>query len=128
VQYSHLYCIFEESVRRRNREQETEDHAEHHEEDEEDYEEDHEVDYYDNYPQYRKKYPWKDKDEEYFLKAFKSLEEIFIVGKNRNMVLRLLESYMQTNFGRLTQRNPLWKVPMWRLVQNLDSLNDTSRV
>jgi hypothetical protein len=120
--------MFEESVRRRNREQETEVHAEHHEEDEEDYEEDYEVDYYDNCPQYRKKDPWKDKDEEYFLKAFESLEEIFIVGKSRNMVLRLLESYMQTNFGRLTQRNPLWKVPKWRLVQNLNSLNDTSRV
>jgi hypothetical protein len=97
VQYSHLYCVFEESVRRRNREQENEDHAEHREEDEEGYEEDYEVDYYDNYTQYA-----KDKDEEYFLEAFESLEEIFIVGKDRNVVLRSLELYMQTDFGRLT--------------------------
>ena len=123
VQYSHLYCMFEENVRRRNREQGNEDHAEHHEEDEEDYEEDYEVDYYDNCPQYP-----KDKDEEYFLEAFENLEEIFIGGKDQNVVLRSLELYMQTNFGRLTQRNPLWKVPKWRLVQNLNSLNDTSRV
>ena len=92
MQYSHLYCIIEEKVRKKNREQGNEDHAEHHEEDE-DYEEDYEVDYYDNYTQY----PKKDKDEEYFLEAFESLEGIFIVGKDRNVVLRSLELYMQTN-------------------------------
>jgi hypothetical protein len=70
----------------------------------------------------------KYKDEEYFLEAFESLEEIFIVGKDRNVVLRSLELYMQTNFWQLTHRNSEWKVPKWRLVQNLNSLEDSSRV
>jgi len=123
VQYIHFYCMFEESVRRRNSEQGNKNQAEHHEEGEEDYEVD-----YDDDDDYLKKYPKKDKDEEYFLEAFESLEDIFIVGKARNVVLHSLEPYMQTNFGRLTQRNPQWKVPRWRLVQNLNSLNETSKV
>jgi len=80
------------------------------------------VDYYDDYPQFLK----VDKNAGYFSEAFESLEEIFIVGKDRNVVLRSLELYMQTNFRRLTQRNPQWKIPRWKLVQNLNSLEETS--
>jgi hypothetical protein len=89
VQYIHFYCMFEESVRRNNRRQENQNHAEHHE--------DYEVDYDDD-DDYLEKYPKKDKDEEY-LEAFESLEEIFIVGKGRNVVLHSLKPYMQINSG-----------------------------